>query len=56
MVNTVRWLWLVQHLGDSCKVLEEIASGTHPFAKVRTSAAITAATNGKSEVMHMYII
>jgi len=24
----------MQHLGDSCKVLEEIASGKHPFAKV----------------------
>jgi len=24
----------LQHLGDSCKVLEEIASGKHPFAKV----------------------
>jgi len=34
----VMWLityWhVVQHLGDSCKVLEEIANGKHPFAKV----------------------
>jgi len=27
-------LVFMQHLGDSCKVLEEIASGKHPFAKV----------------------
>jgi len=27
------WL-LLQHLGDSCQVLEDIASGKHPFAKV----------------------
>lgn len=27
-----------EHLGDSCKVLEEIASGKHPFAKTLNSA------------------